>query len=230
MKRQALIRFGLALWLGIAWQLPTLAVEVSTPDATAGLKATLLKGSEVAISSLGRPDGFMGNERVRIPLPENLRRGESLARKLGMGAQTDELLAAMNHAAEAAVVEAKPLLVNAVKNMSFSDARGILGGGEDAATQYFRRTTAASMSEKFRPIVKRMTSKTELAGKYNQYVGKVAQLGLIDKSDADLDGYVTGKAMDAVFLMIADQEKAIRHDPIGTGSALLKRVFANSAN
>lgn len=229
MKQRSVVRFGLGLLLGVIWQL-ALAAEVSTPDAVSGLKTTLLKGSDAAIATLGRPDGFMGNERVRIPLPENLRRGESLARKLGMGAQIDELIAAMNHAAEAAVVEAKPLLVNAVKNISFSDARGILVGADDAATQYFRRTTATPMGEKFRPIVKRMTSKTELAGKYNQYAGKAAQLGLIDKSDADLDGYVTGKALDAVFLMIADQEKAIRHDPIGTGSALLKRVFANPAN
>ncbi len=230
MKWPILTRAVFGLLACVLWQGQALAGDVSSPDAVAGLKTTLMKGADVAVSSLGRPDGFMSNERVRIPLPENLRRTESLARKLGMGSQIDELLAAMNHAAEAAVVEAKPLLVNSVKNMSFTDARGILGGGEDAATQYFRRTTAALMAEKFKPIVHRMTAKTQLAGKYDQYAGKAAQLGLLDKSDADLDNYVTGKALDAVFLLIADQEKAIRQDPIGTGSALLKRVFGASAN
>lgn len=222
-------RLGLGLCLAATLSLSS-AAEVSAPDAASGLKAALLKGADAAVSSLGKPGGFMGNERVRIPLPEKLQRTEGIARKLGMGKQIDELVEAMNHAAEAAVVEAKPLLVNSVKNMSFSDARAILGGSEDAATQYFRRTTSAPMAEKFLPIVHTATVKTQLAGKYNQYAGKAAQLGLLDKHDADIDNYVTDKALDAVFLLIADQEKAIRHDPVGTGSALLKKVFGGLGN
>src|SRR5664279_4619459 len=131
----------------------------------------------------------------------------------------------MNHAAEMAVVEAKPILTNAVKSMSFDDARGILTGGDDSATQYFKRTTSEVIGAKFLPIVKKSTAKVDLAEKYNKYAGKAAQFGLLDKKDADLDSYVTQKAMDGLFLMIAEQEKAIRKDPIGTGSNLLKKVF-----
>jgi len=109
--------------------------------------------------------------------------------------------------------------------MSFDDARGILTGVDDAATQYFRRTTSGAIGAKFLPIVKKSTAKVDLAGKYNQYAGQASQFGLIDKKDADLDNYVTQKAMDGLFLMIAEQEKAIRTDPIGTGSNLLQKVF-----
>jgi hypothetical protein len=142
-----------------------------------------------------------------------------------MKKQADKLIETMNRAAESAVVEAKPILVNAVKNMSFDDAKTILTGGDDAATQYFKRTTSAPIAEKFLPIVKQATAKVQLAEKYNQYAGKAAGFGLIDDKDADLDSYVTQKALDGLFLMIAEQEKAIRKDPIGTGSSLLQTVF-----
>ena len=133
----------------------------------------------------------------------------------------------MNRAAEIAVVEAKPILSSAVKSMSFDDARGILTGGDDAATQYFKRVPSNDIAAKFLPIVKQATAKVDLAGQYNQYAGKAAKLGLLDKKDADLDSYVTHKAMDGLFLMIAEQEKAIRKDPVGTGSNLLKKVFGS---
>ena len=146
-------------------------------------------------------------------------------RTFGMKKQADELVETMNRAAEMAVVEAKPILTNAVKNMSFDDARGILTGGDEAATQYFRRATSNDIAARFLPIVKKATAKVDLAGQYNQYAGQAAKLGLLDKKDADLDTYVTNKAMDGLFLMIAEQEKAIRKDPVGTGSAMLKKVF-----
>ena len=202
--------------------------QVVAADATetaAGLKETLTRGADSAVAQLGKPNGFLGDPRVRIPLPESARSAEKMMRTLGMKKQADELIETMNRAAELAVVEAKPILVDAVKKMSFSDARAILTGGDDAATQYFRRTTSGSLAERFLPIVKQATAKVDLASKYNQYAGQAAKVGLLDKKDADLDLYVTQKAMDGLFLMIAEQEKAIRKDPIGTGSALLKRVF-----
>jgi hypothetical protein len=131
----------------------------------------------------------------------------------------------MNHAAELAVVEAKPILVNAVKNMSFDDARAILTGGADAATQYFKRATTTDLTSKFLPVVKDATAKVQLADKYNKYAGKASKMGLLDEKDANLDQYVTRKALDGLFVMIAEQEKAIRKDPISTGSALLKKLF-----
>ena len=199
--------------------------DLSSKDTASGLKEALARGAEVAVSQLGKTNGFLGDARVRIPLPESAQAIEKAMRTFGMKKQADELIETMNHAAEMAVVEAKPILVNAIKAMSFDDARGILTGGDDAATQYFRRTTSRDIGAKFLPIVKKATAKVDLAGKYNQYAGQAANLGLLNKKDANLDSYVTQKAMDGLFLMIAEQEKAIRKDPIGTGSSMLQKVF-----
>lgn len=204
-----------------------LAQTVSNKDAGSGLKEALFNGIEQAVGSLGKPDGFMGDARVRIGLPESLRSGEKLARKLGMGKQLDELIEAMNHAAEQAVVEARPILVGAVKKMTFDDAKSMVAGGDDAATQYFKGTTAGPIGDKFLPIVHKATNKVQLADKYNQYAGKAAQLGLVDQKDANLDAYVSQKALDGLYLMIAEQEKRIRHDPVGSGSALIQKVFGS---
>lgn len=202
-----------------------LAAEPSGAETAAGLKEALTRGAGAAVSQLGRRDGFLGDPRVRIPLPDSIRKGEKVMRTLGAGKYADELIETMNRAAEAAVVEARPILVNAVKTMSFDDARGIVSGGDDAATNYFRRSTSADIAQKFLPIVKQATAKVKLADKYNKYAGKAAKLGLLDEKDADLDRYVTQKAMDGLFLMVAEQEKSIRKDPVATGSALLKKVF-----
>jgi hypothetical protein len=199
--------------------------DLSNKESAAGLKEALTKGAEIAVGQLGKANGFMGDSRVRIPLPESAQAIETAMRTFGMGKQADELIETMNRAAEMAVIEAKPILTNAVKSMSLDDARSILTGGDDAATQHFRRTTSGAIRAKFLPIIKKSTTKVNLAGQYNQFAGKASQLGLLDKKDADLDSYVTQKAMDGLFLMIADQEKAIRKDPVGTGSSMLQKVF-----
>lgn len=218
----AAIVFGLIL----SAQALALGVDdLSGKETSSGLKEALSRGADLAVTQLGKPNGFMGDARVKIPLPESLQGAEKMMRKLGMKKQADKLIETMNRAAETAVLEAKPILINAVKNMSFDDAKAILTGGDDAATQYFKRTTSAPIGEKFLPIVKQATAKVKLADKYNQYAGKAAGLGLIDEKDADLDSYVTQKTLDGLFLLIAEQEKAIRKDPIGTGSKLLQTVF-----
>ncbi len=199
--------------------------DLSNKDATAGLKQALIKGSETAVAALGKPDGFLGNARVRIPLPESLHKVEGLMRGLGMGKYADELVTTMNRAAESAVVEAKPLLVNAVKNMSVQDAKAILGGGQDAATQYFKRTTSAPLTSKFLPIVAKATQKVKLADKYNEFAGKAARFGLVDAKDADLNSYVTRKTLDGLYLIIADEERKIRQDPVGAASGIISKVF-----
>jgi hypothetical protein len=199
--------------------------DLSNKDAAAGLKQALIKGSQAAVASLGKQDGFLKNERVKIPLPESLRKVEGLMRGLGMGKYADELVTTMNRAAESAVVEAKPLLVNAVKNMSVQDAKAILGGGQDAATQYFRRTTSAPLTDKFLPIVAKATQKVKLADKYNAFAGKAARFGLVDAKDADLNSYVTRKTLDGLYLMIADEEMRIRQDPVGAASGIISKVF-----
>ena len=199
--------------------------DLSGKEAAGGIREALAKGAEVAVAQLGKQDGFMGDPRVKIQLPESLRSGEKMMRKLGMSKQVDELVESMNRAAESAVVEARPILVSAVKNMSFDDAKAILTGGDDAATQFFKRTTSAPIGEKFLPIVKQATAKTQLADKFNQYAGKASKFGLVNEKDANLDAYVTQKALDGLYLMIAEQEKNIRKDPLAAGSALLQKVF-----
>ncbi|WP_299067034.1 DUF4197 domain-containing protein [Accumulibacter sp.] len=199
--------------------------DLSGKEASAGLKEALSRGADMAVSQLGKPNGFMGDARVRIPLPKSLRAAEKMMRTLGMKKQADELIETMNRAAELAVVEAKPILLESVQKMTIDDARGILAGGDDAATQYFRRTTSTALGKKFLPIVKQATAKVQLADQYNEYAGQAAKLGLLEEKDANLDSYVTQKALDGLFVMIAEQEKSIRQDPVGTGSKLLQTVF-----
>lgn len=213
---------------GLLAALPAMAAglaDLSNKDTSSGIKEALVRGAETAVSQLGKPNGFMGDSRVKIPLPDSLQQVEGMMRQFGMGKQADELIETMNRAAELAVVEAKPILVNAVRNMNINDAKAILTGGENAATEYFRRTTSSPIGEKFLPVVKKATARVKLADKYNQYAGKAAKFGLIDAKDANLDTYVTQKALDGLYLMIAEKEKAIRKDPVGSGSALLKTVF-----
>lgn len=211
----------------LAWAPLTMAQleRISNQDAVSGLRAALEKGSQAAVAGLGRADGFLGNPKVKIPLPESLARAEALMRRVGMGKYADELVVSMNRAAEAAVPEAKQLLVDSVRKMSVQDAKGILTGGETSATDYFRRTTRDQLHARFLPIVKRSTAKVGVAQRYNEYAEKGASLGLVRKEDASLDEYVTQKALDGLYLMIAEEEKQIRKDPVGTGSALLKKVF-----
>jgi Protein of unknown function (DUF4197) len=210
-------------WSGAAAASPLDAI--SNRDAVAGLKEALIKGSDSAVSTLGRRNGFFDNPRVKIPLPESLRRAEGLMRSLGMGKYADELVLTMNRAAEQAVPEAKTLLIDAVKKMTVSDAKAILTGGDDAATQYFRRKTSAQLHDRFLPIVKKETAQLGLAEKYNQYAGEASHFGLVSKKDANLDEYVTAKALDGLFLMIAQEEKQIRKDPLAAGSSIISKVF-----
>ena len=199
--------------------------KISNQDAVSGLKAALEKGSTVAVNNLGRSDGFFGNDKVKIPLPDSLKRTERLMRGVGMGKYADELVLSMNRAAEAAVPEAKVLLVDAVKKMSVQDAKGVLTGGDTAGTEYFKRTTSDPLRAKFLPIVQQSTQKVKLTESYNNYAGQAAKFGLVSKEHANLDAYVTQKALDGLFVMVGEEEKKIRRDPVGTGSDILKKVF-----
>jgi len=199
--------------------------NLTNQDAVLGLKAALEKGTGVAVDLLGKTDGFLGNSAVKIPLPDSLKKYENLMRRVGMGKYADELILTMNRAAEAAVPEAKALFVDSIKKMSVQDAKGILGGGNTAGTEYFKRTTSEQLRAKFLPIVQKATKKVKLAETYNQYAQQGASFGLVKKEDANLDAYVTQKALDGLFFMIAEEEKKIRQDPVKAGSDILKRVF-----
>jgi Protein of unknown function (DUF4197) len=199
--------------------------DLTNADASAGLKAALQKGASAAVESLGKPDGFLGNALVRIPLPGFLEQAAGLLRTLGQGARIDELVTSMNRAAEAAVPQARDMLVNAVKNMSVQDAKKILGGGETSVTGFFAEKTRAPLEGKFLPVVTKATEKVGLAAQYNDIAGKAAGMGLMKKEDANIQQYVTGKSLDGLYLMIGEEEKKIRQDPIGAGSNIIKKVF-----
>ena len=205
----------------------TEAIDALTSrDASSGLRAALGQGIDKAVAHLGVPDGFLSNPKVTIPLPPALEKVDRGLRLVGMGGDADALKVAMNHAAESAVAAAKPVLKQAVQRMTVDDAKGILTGGDDAATKYFRRTTADTLIARFKPIVARETAKLKLASLYDQYAGKAAEFGLVRGEDAHLDDYVTARALDGLFTEIADEESAIRRDPLGQASSLLKRVFS----
>ena len=202
--------------------------SLSDADVAKGLKEALSQGAVTAVSMLGKQDGFLGNERVKIPLPAPLLKAEGLLRALGQGKAVDDLVITMNRAAEAAVPEAKTLLLDAVKKITLQDAKNILNGGDNAATQYFRKATEVQLHDKFLPVVAKATRKFELTEKYNQYAGQASQIGLLDEKQASVQEYVTTRALDGLFLMMADEEKAIRQNPTERTGYWIKKVFGSS--
>ena len=201
--------------------------DLSNQEAGSGLKAALEKGSLAAVSSLGVENGFLNNDKVKIPLPGILEQARPLLKMTGRGQQLDELVLAMNHAAEAAVPMARPLLVNAVKSMSFTDAKNILTGGDTSVTNFFRDKTSAQLAVKFLPIVKTVTDRAGLSARYNSAMGQVSKLGMAPQQ-ATVESYVTQRALDGLYTMIAEEEKAIRKDPLGSGSKIIGKVFGAS--
>ena len=197
--------------------------DLSSAEASTGLKTALEKGALAAVALLGKTDGFLGNPKVRIPLPGYLEDASKILKNFGQGKRIDELVNAINRAAEAAVP--KDLLVSAVRSMNVTDAKNILAGGETSVTNFFAEKTRVPLGVKFLPVVTQATSKVGLANKYNEFAGKAAGFGLVKKEDANIQQYVTGKTLDGLYLIIGEEEKKIRQDPVGTGSAILKKVF-----
>ncbi|NMF89700.1 DUF4197 domain-containing protein [Aromatoleum petrolei] len=198
---------------------------ITDSEASGGLREALTQGAGRAVDLLGKKDGFLANKKVRIPLPDGLAQVEPVMRMAGRGKDFDNLVTTMNRAAEAAVPEAKVLLVDAVKQMSVEDARNILTGGDDSATRYFKSKTQARLAEKFLPIVKESTDRLALAGQYNKLAGQAASFGLVKDEDAQIEGYVTRKALDGLYVMIAEEEKAIRRNPMQAAGSLAQKVF-----
>ena len=199
--------------------------DLSNQDASSGLKAALDKGASAATSKLGVENGFLNNDKVKIQLPSILEQARPILKMTGKGAQLDELVVSMNRAAEAAVPMAKPLLLNAVKSMTLTDAKNILTGGETSVTEFFKEKTSAPLSQQFLPLVKGVTDKAGLSAKYNAVMGQAQKFGAVSEKEATVEAYVTQRALDGLFLMIAEEEKAIRQDPIGSGSKVIGKVF-----
>lgn len=206
---------------------------LSQTQMASGLKEALGKGLQNAIKQLGHDGGFLTNLNVKIPLPEKLRSVEKSLRALKQDKLADEFVATMNHAAEQAVPEAASVFGDALKQMSIEDAKSILTGTNNAATQYFRRTTQTNLYAKFYPIVKAATAKTGVTSAYKNMISKVGGSsgfgGLANNylgtEAVDVDAYVTNKALDGLFKMVADEEKRIRENPVARTTDLLKQVF-----
>jgi hypothetical protein len=220
-----IVLFLLCMFTGINAHAFSFA-DLSEKDAAAGLKGALNQGTGSAVAKLGKTDGFLGNPQVKIPLPDSLQKADRTLTRFGMGKYTQELVVTMNRAAELAVPEAKTLLLDAVKQMTIQDAKNILTGGNTAATDYFRAKTSQPLAAKFLPIVQQATAKVQLAQKYDQFAGKASRFGLLDEKQANLEQYITQKALDGLFLMIAEEEKTIRADPVGQANKLLTKVFS----
>jgi len=194
-------------------------------EAASGIRAALERGALAAVGQLGRNDGFLGNPQVKIELPGHLNDAARLLRTLGQGRKVDELVTAMNRAAEAAMPEARTLFVSTVKAISVEDALKVVRGGSTSVTEFFAGKTRLPLGEKFLPIVTRTTEKVQLAARYNAVADKARGLGLVKEEDASIQRYVTRRALDGLFLMVGEEEKRIRADPIKTGSAILAKVF-----
>ena len=208
---------------------PTSATTLSQDEIARGLKEALAKGARQAIAELGKDGGYLNNAKVKIPIPERLQGMERTARALGQGRVVDEFVASLNHAAEQAVPEAAAIVGDAITQMTLEDARAILKGPDDAATQYFRKVGEARLSERFRPIVTAATDKAGVTAAYKRLARQAGPLAQMFGMQADdLDGYVTSKALDGLFLMIAAEEKRIRENPVARTTDLLKRVFGTA--
>ena len=218
--------FIVSFWASFA----ALAAETNTltsEDAAGALTQALTQSIDAAVDRLGVTNGFLENPKVKIVLPGPLQKAEGLMRSLGVSKHADNLIVAMNRAAETAAAEAKPILLDAVHNMSMDDAKSILTGADDSATQYFRSTSSEALSQKFLPVVKNATDQVGLLKRYNEFAGKGAKFGLVPEKHANIENYVTQKTLDGIFLIMAEEERAIRNDPVGRGNKLLQKVFGS---
>ncbi|MFP9117516.1 DUF4197 domain-containing protein [Flavobacterium sp. RNTU_13] len=212
----------------VAQQLPQ--GVLTNADIASGLREALDKGIDTQVSKLTKTDGFYKNELVKILLPPELQKVDKGLRTIGLGSLADEGLKLMNRAAEDAVKEATPIFVSAVKNMTFTDAKNILLGADNSATVYLQNTTSTQLYSKFNPVIKSSFSKVGADRVWKDMITRYNSIPLVTKVNPDLNDYVTQKALDGVFKMIAVEEKDIRNNLAARTTALLQRVFALQDN
>jgi hypothetical protein len=201
--------------------------EGSQPEISAGLKEALANGVEKGITLLSAENGFWGNSLYKVVMPPDAQKVEKALRGIGLGAKVDEAILSMNRGAEEAVKKAAPIFTDAIKNMNITDALGILRGADTAATGYLRKNTSTSLAAAFRPVIEESLEKSGASKHWNSIMTNYNKISL-QKVNSDLIGYVTDKAMQALFMQIAEQEKKIRKDPAERTSALLKTVFSKN--
>ena len=200
---------------------------LSEDEIVNGLKQALEVGTSKAVTTVSQTDGYLKNPKIKIPLPENVKKVENFLRATGFGHQVDEFELSMNRAAERAAPEAKTIFWDAIKQMSFADARQILDGSDDAATQYFQDKTAGRLQKIFKPITHQAMSEVGVTRHYQSIDNKIKTIPYADQMSFDLDQYVTDKALSGLYLMLAEEEKKIRQDPAARVTDLLKKVFGS---
>lgn len=224
MKLWLVILLGMGL---ILMGLAQVVIGISLSDATIsdGLKEALQVGTKNTVAQTGKTDGYFKNPKIKIPMPEKLKLVETGLRKLGYGSVVDELVLSMNRAAEKAAPSAKQIFLDAIKGITFSDAKKILFGGDTAATDYFKAKTSANLTTAFTPIVNQATNEYGVTRKYKKVVSYTKSLSFIKQESLDIDAYVVTKALDGLFYVLGEEEKKIRKDPAARVSKLLKTVF-----
>lgn len=200
--------------------------ELSNGDAANGLKAALDQGARLAVGQLSKPGGFADDPHVRIELPGKLGKAAKTMQMMGMDVPVDQLEASLNQAAEAAMPQAQSILLGAIEKMTLTDAKQLLSGGDDAATQYLNRSSREQIRAKLLPLIKGTTDQIPLTQQYNNLVDQVGPLGGLDNNSRSVEGYVTEQALNGLFEVMAVQEKNLRANPAQAGSALLKKVFS----
>lgn len=204
------------------------ATALSETEIMNGLKAALEQGADLAVSQLGRNDGYWSNPQVKIPLPDTLSKGESMLRRIGLGSRVDDFHLSLNRAAEKAAPEALSIVRDAVRNMTLEDARSILNGGQDAATQYLRRSSDRALFSRFKPVVSKATNEAGVTQSYKRIESAAGpMLQTLGQEPQDLDSYVTRQGLEGLYTLIAAEEGRIRNDPVARGSEILKKVFGN---
>ena len=203
------------------------AAGLSEGEIGKGLKEALAVGTKKAVTSLGQQDGYFGNQAVRILLPDSIKKLEAPLRMAGQGQLIDDLILTMNRAAEKAVPESASILADAVKAMTVQDAKGILTGPQDAATQYFRKTSGEKITAQMMPIVAKATESAGVTKAYKRLTANPLASSLAQAYGADVDRYVTGEAVNGLFTMIAEEEKGIRTNPVERTTDILKKVFGS---
>ena len=218
---------GVQDWLKQATEYIEGEKGLSEDEIISGLKQALEIGTRNAVRTVGRTDGYFKNPEIRIPLPENVRKVEKALRATGFGSQVDQFELSMNRAAERAAPEAEAIFWDAIKQMSFADARQILEGPDDAATRYFQDKTSSRLQKTFKPITHQAMSEVGATRHYQSLDAKIRTIPFAEQVSFDLDQYVTEKALSGLFLMLAEEEKKIRQDPAARVTDLLKKVFAD---
>lgn len=201
---------------------------LSEQDAAAGIREALIKGTQVGVDMVSQIDGYFGNPDIRIPFPPEAQNIESTLRNIGLGSKVDEAILAVNRAAEMAASDARPIFVAAITGMTIKDALNIVKGSENAATIYLKETTSVQLQEAFLPVISGSLEKVEATRYWDDVINSYNRVPFVKKMDPDLASYVTAKAIEGLFMIIAKEELRIRKDPVARTTELLQKVFGSN--